>query len=94
MTRPVKIAGDINNAADYPVPPADTLSTYLRRVTWEAAEIRFQPLHEKARALRDAASRLESDAASLGDAERTAAAGQLRDLLETARALLRRMGFA
>jgi len=35
---------------DYPVPPADTLSTYLRRVTWEAAEKRFQPLHEKARA--------------------------------------------
>ncbi len=35
---------------DYPVPIGDTLSTYLRRVTWEAAEKRFQPLHEKARA--------------------------------------------
>ncbi len=46
------------------------------------------------RALRDAATRLESEAASRDYAERAAAASQLRDLLETARALLQRMGFA
>jgi len=46
------------------------------------------------RALRDAASELETEAGKLGDAERAAAASQLRDLQETARALLQRMGFA
>lgn len=46
------------------------------------------------RALRDAASQLETEAGKLGDAERAAAASQLRELQETARALLQRMGFA
>ena len=46
------------------------------------------------RAVRDATSRLETEAQHLGDAERAAAATDLRSLLDTARALLRRMGFA
>ena len=46
------------------------------------------------RAVRDAAGRLEAEAQPLGDAERAAAATDLRSLLETARALLQRMGFA
>ena len=46
------------------------------------------------RALRDAASRLENDAHQLADSDLAAAATDLRELLETARALLQRMGFA
>ena len=46
------------------------------------------------RAVGDAASRLETEAQHLSDAERAAAATDLRSLLDTARALLRRMGFA
>ncbi len=46
------------------------------------------------RAVRDAASRLETDAQHLGNADRAAAAADLRHLLDTARALLQRMGFA
>ena len=46
------------------------------------------------RAVRDATSRLETEAQHLGDAERAAAATDLRSLLDTTRALLQRMGFA
>ena len=45
------------------------------------------------RALRDAAGRLEAEATHMDAAERAAATTHLRDLLETARALMLRMGF-
>jgi signal transduction histidine kinase/CheY-like chemotaxis protein len=46
------------------------------------------------RALCAAASRLETDADRLDDSDRSAAAADLRSLLDTAQALLQRMGFA
>ena len=46
------------------------------------------------RAVCEAASRLEVEAAHWGDVDRAAAAAELRGLLATARALLQRMGFA
>jgi two-component system, sensor histidine kinase len=46
------------------------------------------------RAVQAAASRLETEAHHLNDADRAAAAANLRQLLQTARALLQRMGFA
>jgi error-prone DNA polymerase len=35
---------------DYPLPPGETPSSYLRRITWEGARSRFRPLTAKAQA--------------------------------------------
>ena len=35
---------------DYPIPPGETPSSYLRHVTWEGARARFRPLTSKAQA--------------------------------------------
>jgi error-prone DNA polymerase len=35
---------------DYPLPPGETLSSYLRQVTWNGARARFRPLSGKAQA--------------------------------------------
>jgi error-prone DNA polymerase len=35
---------------DYPLPPGETPASYLRRVTWEGARVRFRPLTARAQA--------------------------------------------
>jgi error-prone DNA polymerase len=35
---------------DYPVPPGETATSFLRAMTWVGARERYRPLHEKARA--------------------------------------------
>ncbi|HYK01661.1 MAG TPA: error-prone DNA polymerase [Thermoanaerobaculia bacterium] len=35
---------------DYPLPPGETNDSFLRKITWNAATVRFRPLHAKAQA--------------------------------------------